>query len=139
MVSEMVETQNINNRRIVEAKTYLLLRAAQRAYQGQTPITTAGQFIGRLERELQGKHIRYQAQIAPNLPAGTDAPQSWSAEFVCFGTHLLGVAGGNLPQQKAKQQLREELQDRGMSIGVLVKCQPDRLVIDVIEVTSRRI
>jgi len=98
---------------VLEAKTFLIARAAKRVFQ-QLEEKEMDLFQNALTNEFDAEHIKYQSTVDKTMHTGTQA------DYLCFGNMLVRTKTSKQLTERDLWELRNELQQQNLSVGVIV-------------------
>ena len=128
----MVQANNIQqkSKSILEAKTFLVIRAAQRVFQKLGNRSGEQEFRQALEREFEFSNIKYRHErLAKNLPE--DFPDSYqtTAEFLCMNSLILQLKLDGKITDNDDLRLKRLLRKSNVLVGLIVCCRDQGLTI----------
>ncbi len=98
---------------VLEAKTFLIARAAKRVFQ-QMEEKEMDIFQNALTKEFDAEHIKYQSAMDTTM-----RPDS-QADYLCFGNMLVRTKTSKQLTERDLWDLRKTLQRQNLSIGIIV-------------------
>ena len=119
----MVRTENYtdNTSRILEAETFLVIRAAQRAYQQVRRNFDSNAYKNALKAEFEKNHIYYQAGMpAAALPTDARLVKKNGADFLCFQRLAVCIKTEGEASEADFQNYRKYLRALKLRAGLLI-------------------
>ncbi len=98
---------------VLEAKTFLIARAAKRVFQRMEE-KKMDAFQDALTKEFDAEHIKYRAAMDK-----TTHPDA-HADYLCFGNMLVRTKTSRQLTERDLWDLRKELHRQDLSVGIIV-------------------
>lgn len=116
-----VDTVQNHHRRILEAQTFLIARAAKLVYEKIGPGFAEHVYREALQKEFDQKRILYQ-QTCPAEAVGESAQAGLAIrpDFLCFGKLILYTMAAEAITEQHCRQLRECLRKLNVPVGLIV-------------------
>lgn len=133
----MVHTENYTDQtsRILEAETFLVIRAAQRAYQQVRRNFNRNAYKDALKAEFEKKHIFYQAGMpAVTLPADARLVKKDGADFLCFQRLAVCIKTEGEASEADFRNYRAYLRTLKLKAGLLIYFDHNGLTMKRVQV-----
>ncbi len=116
-----VDTMQDHRKRILEAQTFLIARAAKLVYEKIGPGFAETVYREALQKEFDQKRILYkQTCPAEAVPGSSQAGLAIRPDFLCFGKLILYTMVAEAITELHCRQLRECLRKLNAPVGLIV-------------------
>lgn len=124
------EHHSYQMRNILEAKTFLAVRAAKRAYQQIGNEADLSTYREALRREFELQHIKYR-NLAPawQSTGSSEGSEQFQQNFICFEAVIVWTGRGIEISEGDCEQLKHYLQNKKLPVGLIFNFAQQSLTI----------
>lgn len=137
----MVRAENFQTQfdKILEAKIFLVARAAKLAYQKIGGGFEEYVYRDALQKEFESKRIRYKKEC-PVEDSQTAMPekQEYRSDFLCFNNLVLHTMTGEAIPEHTRRQVQNCLEKMKLPAGLIVNFGKKNLLIERVFISGRR-